>query len=392
MKQRGLVWFIIAILVAAAVWAPIPIPRNIGVGDFRAYWSAAYLLSHSENFSDADLLMEVEREHTQWNGDFVVITWNPPWLLALLLPYTLVSYTRAVWLWMLTNIFVIFVGSVLVWRVTAVTQRSQKFSIFAPLFGLLFLPTLAALHMGQVNMLVFLGLALYLYFYEAKRPFLAGAALTLTLIKPHLVYITLPLILLDALRKRNWSLFWGAASTLGGLTLIVFGLRPSFISDYFATVSGNPLLAWQTPTIGGILALLLGWEWMKLMGIVVLPAGIGIWWRIREQVAMPVLVAVSLLVSVITAPFGWNYDVVVLLVPTIQVAVWLVERRFNWLNTAVLTLLLITINYLNFRQRTQTISEVYLFWVPLALAAVYWFALKQRKPHEIPKSLKSYPS
>ncbi len=388
MIQRSLVVLFFVSILAIAIWGPIPIPRNTGIGDFRAYWSASYLLAHSENFSDSDLLMEVEREQTQWRNDYVVRTWNPPWLLVLLLPYTLVSYTRAAWLWILTNILVIFVGSVLVWKITAVSQRSQRLSIFAPLVGLLFLPTLAALHMGQVNTLVFLGLALYLYFYEVKRPFFAGAALTLTLIKPHLVYITIPLILLDALRKRNWSIFWGTASTLGGLTLIVFALRSSFIVDYFATVSSNSLLSWQPPTIGGILAVLLGWEWMKLMGLVVLPVAIGIWWRTREQVTMPMLVAVSLLISVMSAPFGWNYDVVVLLIPTIQVAVWLVERRFNWLNTAVLTLLLITINYLNFRQRTQTMSEVYLFWVPLALATVYWLAIKQRKqaPARIPES------
>jgi len=182
------------------------------------------------------------------------------------------------------------------------------------------------------------------------------------------------------LRKRNWSLFWGAASTLGGLTLIVFALRPSFITDYFTTVSSSSLLAWQTPTLGGIFAATLGWEWMRLMGLILLPIAIGIWWRYREQIAMPTLVAISLLLSVMTAPFGWNYDVIVLLIPSIQVAVWLVEQRFGWVNTVVLTLLLIAINYFNFRQRTQTMSEVYLFWVPLALAAVYWLAIKQRKP------------
>jgi hypothetical protein len=379
MLQRGFVWLAILVIVSAAVWGPIPI-RRTGTGDFRAYWSAAYLLSHSENFSDPDLLMAVEREHTFWKKDFVVSTWNPPWLLALLLPYAFVSFERAAWLWLLTNILVVFVGAVLTWRVTAVSPQSKRQSIYAPLFAMFFLPTIAALHMGQVNTLVFFGIALYLFFYEEKRPFFAGAALTLTLVKPHLVYITIPLILLDALHKRNWAIFWGIASCAFLLTSVVFAFRPSFIADYFNTVSSNPLLAWQTPTLGGIFAALFGWEWMKLMGVLILPIVITIWWRRRDQISMPVLVAVSLLVSVISAPFGWNYDVVVLLIPTIQVIVWIFERQFDWMKTAVLLLLLLTINYFNFQQRTQAMSEVYLFWVPLALAVIYVLAAGMRRP------------
>ena len=304
MIQRGLAVILVVGLVAAAIWGPIPIPRTIGLGDFRAYWSAAFLLAHSENFTDADNLFEVERTETGWQRDFVVSTWNPPWLLALLLPYTLVSFTRAIWLWLLTNFLLIFVGSVLVWRTAAQTEYSKKLSVFAPVIGLFFLPTLAALHMGQVNTLVFFGLALYLFFDEQKRPFSAGMGLALTLIKPHLVYITVPLLLLNALRKREWSLFWGMAAALGGLSLIVFVLRPSFLSDYMTTVSSTPLLAWQTPTVGGYLAATLGWEWAKLMGVVILPAAIGLWWRQRDRIDTLTLVAASLLLSLPTAPFG----------------------------------------------------------------------------------------
>ncbi len=371
MIKKVVVVLLLVGLLAAAIWGPIPIPHSTGKGDFLAYWSATFLLANGQNFSDHDLLLEIERTHTGWLGDFTVVTWNPPWLLALLLPYALVSFWRAVWLWLLTNILMIFVGSALLWHSLAMEERSRKWGHLAPLIGLLFAPTLVALHMGQVNTLVFFGMALFVYFNGQKRPFLSGASLVLTLVKPHLVYITLPLLMLDAVRKREWRTVLGLATALVGLTLIVFILRPTFIADYGATVSGGNLLGWETPTLGGILAVTLGWQWSKLMGILILPAAIFYWWRHKERIAMSELVAGSLLLSLITAPFGWNYDAVVLLIPLFQLILWLIEGKWRWWETAVLITLLLLANYFSLRQSTLTISEVYLFWFPLVLAAIY---------------------
>jgi hypothetical protein len=229
MIQKFFAWIFILTLLIYALFAPVPIPRSTGIGDFRAYWSAVYLLAGSQNFSDPDLLLQVEREETGWVRNYTILTWNPPWLLTLLLPYTLASYWRAVWLWMLTNILIVFIGSVMVWQATAVSHKSRRYWFIAPIIGLLFTPTLAALHMGQVSTLIFFGLALYLYLIQQKRPFAAGIGLALTLVKPHLVYITLPLLLLDALRQRNWRTILGMCVTLEGLTAVVFLFAPPFL-------------------------------------------------------------------------------------------------------------------------------------------------------------------
>ncbi|MCP5095081.1 MAG: DUF2029 domain-containing protein [Chloroflexi bacterium] len=374
MMQKLFAGTLLLILLIYALVAPIPIPRSTGIGDFRAYWSAAYLLADSQNFADPDLLYATEQEHTDWTGTFSVVTWNPPWLLTLLLPFALVSFWRAAWLWMLTNILLVFVGSVMIWQTTAVSPKSRRWGPLAPLFGLLFTPTLVALHMGQINTLVFFGIASYLYFYQKERPFIAGAALVLTLVKPHLVYITIPLLFLDALRKREWRMIAGTGVMLVGLTAVVFLLRPDFLIDYSSTVSGGNLLAWETPTLGGILALLFGWQGFKLMGILFLPLSIWLWWQYKDQITHNSLVAISLLVSVITAPFGWNYDVIVLLMPLLQLIVWLFEGKYGRLQTIFIATLLILVDWLVIRQRTRGMSELYLFWFPLSLAAIYLWA------------------
>lgn len=377
---------ILIALFLFALWGPIPVPSSIGRGDFRAYWSAAKLLSQSENFADAELLLQTEAEHTQWREDWAVITWNPPWLLALLLPYTAVSFERATWLWLLTNITMVFTGSVLVWRTLAVQTDSQRRSHLAPIIGLLFLPTMIALLMGQVNTLVFMGLAGFVFFYNRDQLFVAGLCLILTLVKPHLVYLTVPIIFLHLLwTRRDYRALSGLIVGLIGLTAVVFLLRPSFIADYTQTVSEGSLLAWETPTLGGILGASFGWQWAKLMGIMILPLTILLWWRNREQLNLNIWVQATVLISVITAPFGWGYDVIVLLLPLLQIIIWIAEGQFNRLEAFAWAAMLIGINLAAIYQRTFDISEVQTYWVPLALAITYFLAYYRQAMRSAPE-------
>lgn len=374
-------------LFFVVLFGPIPVPPSLGRGDFRAYWSAAHLLAQGENFADAELLLQTEQENTEWREDWAVITWNPPWLLAILLPYTAVSFPRATWLWLLTNIALVFTGSVMLWKTFAAQNGSQRWGHLAPLVGLLFLPTMLTLLMGQVNSLVFFGLAAFLFFFNRNQLFVAGLCLVLTLVKPHLVYLTLPIIFLHLLwTRRDLKVAAGLLVGIVVLTAVVFGLRPSFIADYTQTVSQGSLLAWETPTLGGILAVTFGWQWVKLMGVVTLPLVAWLWWRYRETVDLNSWVPAMTLISVISAPFGWGYDVIVLLLPVLQIVVWLAEGRFTRTEAIGWGTMLIGINLAAIYQRSFEISEVHTFWVPIALAIVYFLAYFRQKSE--PKTIR----
>ncbi len=377
---------ILIALFLFALFGPIPVPRPMGKGDFRAYWSAAKLLAQSENFANESLLLQTEQEHTQWRQEWAVATWNPPWLLALLLPYSLVSFGRAAWLWLLTNIVLVFTGSVFAWQTLAGQSGNQQRSHLAPIIGLLFLPTMLALWMGQVNTLVFMGLASFLFFFNREQFFVAGLCLVLTLVKPHLVYLTLPIIFLHLLwTRRDFRALAGLSVGLVALTAVVFALRPSFITDYTQTVSQGSLLNWETPTLGGILAASFGWQWIKLMGVVILPLTVWLWWHNREHIDLNTWVPATVLLSVITAPFGWAYDVIVLLLPLLQIFIWIAEGRFSRWEAFAWATLLIGINLGAIYQRTFEISEVQTYWVPIALAITYFLAYYRQAKRSIPE-------
>ena len=76
------------------------------------------------------------------------------------------------------------------------------------------MPTLFALHAGQIGPLLLLGAVLFLVAMKKNSPFLAGLATVLLAVKPHLAYLVGLAILFDAIfRKRE------------GIVLALRGLR-----------------------------------------------------------------------------------------------------------------------------------------------------------------------
>lgn len=351
------------------------LPSGVGEGDFRAYWSASYLLARGENFADPARLFQVEREQTGWDENFSIIAWNPPWLLALLVPYTFMPFAQAVWWWLLTNIVVVFVSAVILWQLSTAHDLTRRRAWIAPLVAIAYSPTLVSLVTGQINLIVLAGLTGFLFFTARRQEARAGAALALTMVKPHLVYLTVPILLLDSVRRRHWRTLAGFMGLLIGLSSIVFLSRPSFVWEYGASLSSGSLFQWETPTLGGFLDVAFGWQWSKLVGLVILPLAVWLWWRYGREWDTRPLVDVTLLVSVITAPYGWSYDFVVLLVPLISVIVGAIEGKFTSVEVAAVVLILLGANTVLYYERVVSPSEVYFFWLPLLIASLYVFAL-----------------
>lgn len=360
-------------VLLALVWGSSRITaKPIARGDFFAYWSAAYLLSAGQNFHDETLLLETERAFTGWDEPFVVRVWNPPWLLALMLPLSFLPFAQAAWFWLLFNILLFFVGSVLLWTTLAETAVMRRFGWVAALITFFFSPTLLALIMGQVSPLVFFGLALFYYFYKRDELLWAGAALALTLVKPHLVYLTLPLLLWLTWQRGQLRLWWGTVLVLVGLTAVTFFFRPTFLLEYGMGVGNGRLLDYSPPTLGGIIHFVWGWQWAKFLGLGLLPLLLWLFHRQGSQVADANLISLTLLLSIVSAPFGWSYDQIVLLFPLLQLILWIFEGRIrSRLVAALLLLALIGLNLLSYALRLQSVHEVYYFWLPLSLLLLY---------------------
>lgn len=372
-KQTTLKTVLLIIGVSAVLAVPIPLPARIGAVDFRPYWSSSFLLARGQDFSDPAALDNVERRLTGWTEPYTMYAWFAPTGNLVLVPYTFFPFTQATYYWLLTNITLVFFSAFLIWRNTA------KLMWIPPVVAFGFSMTLLSLIFGQVNTLVILGLALFLFFSESRREYAAGISLVLTTIKPHLVILTLPLLLLDSLRRKQWRVFVGFVGALAGCALILFAFYPAWPISFWQLMTLGMGTVRETPTLTGLLVVAGESTWGEWIWVVGLVCAVAVWWKRGKEWDRRSLIDVSILASLLVSPLGWSYDQVMLLFPLLRILEWMVNGSLAKKETLAIAGALIITDAVTFYQRVFTPSEVWFFWVPFVVAAIYLFAWQCRQ-------------
>jgi hypothetical protein len=318
---------LVAVLLIGQVRQLLADPTVWPPDDFVEYWAAARLALDGQNTYDGDLLLPLEQAAGR-DTDLPIMMWNPPWAIPVILPLGLFPAREAQLLWLLVNLAAVMFCGDRLWLIFG-GDRKRRWIGWGVALG--FLPTLFALHSGQIGPLLLLGVVLFLECTRRGWPILAGAATLLIAIKPHLAYLLWVAILCDALAWRRFGMIIGGV--LAGLvaTLVPLTLNPDLLLQYADTLGNRPPSQWVTPTIGTVLRLLFGPEQFRLQVIPVV-AGLlwfGRYWRKTEWCwewtpQLPLLV----LISFVTAPYGaWPFDMVLLLPAIIRLVVEAVEGR-----------------------------------------------------------------
>lgn len=365
--------------IAAILNLPVELPSGIGSVDFRPYWTASYLLGQSQDFSDYGNIYRVQQELTGWTQPYPMYAWFAPMGNLILLPYTAFPFTQAAFFWMLTNISIVFFSAVLLWN------KSGKRMWISLVAAFSFSMTLLSIIVGQVNTVVVLGLVLFLVLLAMRRDYAAGIGLALTTIKPHLVILTLPLLLLDNVRRRRWRVIAGFAGALFGLSLILFTLYPAWPSSFWKLVTSGMDFVRQSPTLPGLLVFLGKREWGQWIWVAMLLIAVSLYLRRGEIWDMRTLVDVSIIAGLIVSPIGWSYDQIMLLFPILRLLGWVNTGNLSRSGTATVVGVLILANVLTFYQRLLSPNEVWYIWVPIIIGMAYLFALKSRiNPDQLP--------
>lgn len=361
---------LLIILVIGVLTFPIPIQSDIGSGDFRPYWSSSFLLRKGQDFSDLSNVDFIERSQTNWRESYTMSAWFAPTGNLILLPYTFLPFTHAVHYWLITNVLIVFFSAILLWQ-------HIKIHVWIPLGVFLTFPaTLVSLYMGQVNTLVVLGLSLFIFLRAKKHDFLAGVCLTLLTIKPHLVIITLPLLILNTIWQRKPKVLAGFISALVICALILWGIYPHWLNSFWQVITSGMSSFREAPTIPGLLVHA-GCGYGKWLWIIVLSLAIIIWWKLKSKVNQRNLIDTTILVGILVSPVGWSYDQIILLIPLLHIFEWMVDKVLPKGNTMVIVFTLVIVNSLYFYQRTLSVSEVWFFWVPLVAIIIYMLTWKQ---------------
>ena len=367
-------FFLILSLGAIILLFPVSLPPGAGDWDLQAYWSSAYLFMHGQDFSDPGLQGEIQHTLTTRTDPETLYSWFSPIGNVVLLPFTLIPFTTAVYYWLILNIIILFYSTMLIWDDSDSPAWIPLLAVFS------FSMTVVSLVFGQINFMEVLGLALFLSLSKRNKPYLAGASLVLTTIKPHLVILTLPILILDLLRKKEWKVLTGFGATLAFCFIILFAFYPPWIQSFLSVVSSGMSTVRETPTINGLLVLLGEYRIGKLIWLIALLIGI-IWWFARGQVwDRRTFVDISVIAGLIVSPIGWSYDQVMLFFPILSLLAWAENGRLQKQTSSSIILVLVTGNLAAYALRTFTPSDVWFFWIPIVALGLYLIAQKQLQP------------
>lgn len=339
---------LLAVLVVLLLQADTLLSPDFLQGDdYVEYWAAGRLNMTRANPYAPDQLLPLQLGIGRHEG-VPLMMWNPPYTLAIAMPLAAVPYPISRFAWFLLQILSIAMSAGWLWQIYGGPTRKYWLA-WAVAFT--FYPTIVALQTGQMGAVLLLGVAGFLFFEGRHRYWLAGILASLTAIKPHVLYLFWVALLLWTVSEREWRVLLGAAAALLGGLAVAFLANPAVLHQYLHAVTTYPPSDWVTPTLGGLLRLLLGARHVYLQ---VLPMALGLawlavqWWRHRRSwrwsQQMPGLVLVSLL----TTAYLWPFDMVVLLVLPISVAAWLVNNPLPRAATGLALMTYLAINLLAF--------------------------------------------
>jgi hypothetical protein len=292
--------------------------------DWLSYWSSAHqMVQHADPYDRpaARAIEDFMGLHSKWGP---MITRNPPSALFLMFPlgYMSAEHASVVWRFLLLACLALSVHNI--WIAFGKPRTQWHWVAYC------FMPALTTVALGQSTIFALLGFSLFLRFYST-RPYLAGAALSLCAIKPHL-FIPFGIALLGwILARRAYTIIVGAAASLLLESLFPLIFDPLVWQHYRNMITSDRIEEQFLPCIGVLLRFAVN---RHAMWVEFIPAAVaGLWaawyfYRNRDSWDWKTHGTLLLLVSVVATPYLWMADYALLL-PGILVALYVQPRAIS---------------------------------------------------------------
>jgi hypothetical protein len=188
-----------------------------------------------------------------------------------------------------------------------------------------------------MGLVLLLGLMLFLW-WERDHPFWAGAALILPFAKPHLLLLFWFAVLFWMILNKKRAVAFGLSAALVTATGLAVAFDPSVFRHYREMLSEAAIGYEFIPALSGVLRLVF---FRRSFWIQFIPMTAGLMWAVwfvrrhRENWDWRQHAPILLVVSILTTPYAWLTDEVVLL-PAILQAVAFVYQTRTKMNIATL--------------------------------------------------------
>lgn len=224
-------------------------------------------------------------------------------------------------------------------------------------WSLLFYPEARGVILGQYAIFCFFSLAAALYFLARQQDALAGALLTISTIKPTLVFLVIPFLLIWGLVRKRWKFLAGFLGVMAILMVGSFLALPTWLSEWLQRIG-----RYSGYTVGQSPVWLLTHQALPVLGEVgeiaislLFAAGmLFAWWLALRQGGQRWFhwaLGITLVVSNLIVPRSATTNYVIMLVTVLWIFAAL-ERTPGWGRPALLI--------------TWAISLVGLWWLHFA--------------------------
>jgi hypothetical protein len=366
----------IAFAITALFLCAVPLAGKMaGSRDFVAYFATGHqLVNHADPY-DPDAIRRIERSAgLSTNG--VLLMRNPPWALPLAYPLGFLGLRIAAAFW-----------SLLLLACLLMAVRMVRILHGSPLnylhwLGLSFAPALMCLTMGQTSLFALLGLTLFLY-YHRTRPFAAGAALWLCMLKPHLFLPFAAALMAWILVTGSYKLLAGAVVAMAASCAITYCIDPSAFARYLYLMRSPSVVEEFVPCLSDAMRFAINRNavWLQY-----LPAAVAclwaLWyfWQRRHSWDWLENGSPLILVSLIAAPYSFLYDQSIA-IPAV------LHGAYNTRNRSLIVVLVGIVAIIELQAlRIRITSPYYLWTAPVWLA---WYLLARSRRNSQPAGLVS---
>ena len=371
------------VLVGLLVWFLAAHEQKIRASitgrDSLAYWAAGKLLVHRQNPYSVPSVLALERSQG-YAADRPLVLRTPPWSLWMVLPLGLLGAYWAWVAWMVVLLASLVISMRISWRMYGDGPRPPNAFLLA---GYLFAPVAACLVAGQMGMVLLLGIALFLLL-EENHPFLAGAALLMPLAKPHIFALVWLILAVWVVTRKRWFLLGGmAAAFLLALSMAV-AFDPAIFQHYREMLQQQAIQHEFIPALSGMIR---GIFFRRFFWVQFVPTGLGLlwsaryYWKNRRTWSWRGHGPALLVAAVLTTPYSWMTDEVVLLPAMLQGVLW-VNRTKLKLRSQLVILLFVCLDLLLLlilRAQVPPATGIY-FWSSLVWFSWYWYAKGFSRP------------
>jgi hypothetical protein len=298
-------------------------PR-VGAVDYLQYWSASQLFANGGNPYDIAQLtaLEVKAWDSNLRGDLglPVVMYNPPLVFSFIFFLQWFSFESFRAWWCLGIFFFVVASTAMLFHrnIVQVQSRAHLYALVAVLLS--FPPFYALAFYGQLSHLLLLSFCGCIFFGLSRvehfcGSLLAGLALSVSLVKPHILWFVYALLAIQSLRQKQCKTIVGFALGTCFWLLAPLLVSPDLLVQYWHFLDTPPVL-WRTATVGSwVQHFSNSYElWIKLLPTVAFACCAALafsrrWLSTSSRDSLMILFPLSLAF----APYGWVYDQIVLL-------------------------------------------------------------------------------